>query len=226
MPPAPFQIGLEIGSKRTFAAALDWPGWCRSGRDEAAALNALLAYAPRYARAVASARLAFRAPKGLPALHVIERQSGNATTDFGAPDAIFSSDALPFTAAILRRYTAILTAAWRTLDAAAEAALGHKLSKGPRGGGRDLDKIVEHCWGGEAGYVNRLGGKVTVKTGAPPAETLAQVHQALLDGLAAALRGEIAEHGPRGGKRWTPRRAVRRAAWHILDHAWEIEDRL
>jgi hypothetical protein len=27
------------------------------------------------------------------------------------------------------------------------------------------------------------------------------------------------------GKRWTPRYAAHRIAWHALDHAWEIEDR-
>ena len=31
-------VYLEIGKKRTFAGAIDWPGWCRSGRDEGAAL--------------------------------------------------------------------------------------------------------------------------------------------------------------------------------------------
>ena len=35
-------VALEIGKKRIFASALDWPGWTRSGRDEAAALAALL----------------------------------------------------------------------------------------------------------------------------------------------------------------------------------------
>ena len=38
-------IYLEIGSRRTFAAALDWPGWCRMGRDEPAARQALYDYA-------------------------------------------------------------------------------------------------------------------------------------------------------------------------------------
>jgi hypothetical protein len=44
--------------------------------------------------------------------------------------------------------------------------------------------------------------------------------------LAAGARGELPERGPRGGARWTPRSFVRRVAWHVLDHAWEIEDRL
>jgi hypothetical protein len=34
------------------------------------------------------------------------------------------------------------------------------------------------------------------------------------------------ERVPRSGKLWTPRYFVRRTAWHALDHAWEIEDRL
>jgi hypothetical protein len=31
---------------------------------------------------------------------------------------------------------------------------------------------------------------------------------------------------PLGGKRWPSRYAARRIAWHALDHAWEIEDRI
>ena len=39
-------------------------------------------------------------------------------------------------------------------------------------------------------------------------------------------RGELPDVGPRGGKRWPAPYAIRRSAWHALDHAWEIEDRL
>jgi hypothetical protein len=48
----------------------------------------------------------------------------------------------------------------------------------------------------------------------------------MLDGLTAAAQGKIPAQGPRGGKRWSPRYFVRRVAWHVLDHAWELEDRL
>ena len=84
--PGKFKVYLEVGNRRTFAAALEWPGWCRSGRDEAAALQALFAYGPRYARVLRPARLGFQAPKPAAALVVAERLTGNATTDFGAPD--------------------------------------------------------------------------------------------------------------------------------------------
>jgi hypothetical protein len=42
----------------------------------------------------------------------------------------------------------------------------------------------------------------------------------------AAAAGEVPAQGPRGGTRWPPRYFARRAAWHILDHVWEIEDRI
>ena len=80
------EVYLEIGQTRTFAVALDWPGWCRSGRDEARALQALYDYGPRYARALSNTRLRFRAPSEASALVVVERLTGNATTNFGAPD--------------------------------------------------------------------------------------------------------------------------------------------
>ena len=40
-------VYIETGQKRALAVALDWPGWCRSGRDDSSALEALLQAAPR-----------------------------------------------------------------------------------------------------------------------------------------------------------------------------------
>src|SRR5215472_7694099 len=74
------EVYLEIGRTRTFAVALDWPGWCRSGRDEAGALQALCDYGPRYAHALQQTQLQFRAPSQVSALGVVERLAGNATT--------------------------------------------------------------------------------------------------------------------------------------------------
>ena len=93
--PDGFDMYLETGQKRVFAAAVDWPGWCRSGRDEASALQALCDYASRYARVLQAAQLGFSIPANPTAFSVVERLPGDATTDFGAPGAIPSSDALP-----------------------------------------------------------------------------------------------------------------------------------
>ena len=36
----------------------------------------------------------------------------------------------------------------------------------------------------------------------------------------------LREHAPITERGWPPRYAARRIAWHALDHAWEIEDRV
>jgi hypothetical protein len=215
-------VYIETGKKRTFASAVEWPGWSRSGRNESAALDALLDSAPRYARALRGTRLGFRPPT---ALEVVERLGGTATTDFGAPDVAPSSDGTPIGDAELRRLRSILRASWRTFDAAVGAASGTKLRTGPRGGGRDLGRIVEHVQGAEASYFSMIGGRLGKAGPGDPADELERTRRTVLDAFTSAVRNGVPASGPRGGKRWAPRYFVRRAAWHVLDHAWEIEDR-
>lgn len=219
-------VYLEIGKQRTVAGAIDWPGWCRIGRDEAAALEALVAYGPRYARVLHAAGLAFQAPADVTACGVVERLVGNASTDFGVPDIAPSRDALPIDAPELERFQALLQAYWRAFDAAAQAAVGKELRKGPCGGGRDLHGIIRHVLGADVSYLARLGRQVRLNDDADLRQELDRVRQATLDALAMAARGEMPARGPRGGARWAPRYFVRRAGWHVLDHAWEIEDRI
>jgi hypothetical protein len=219
-------VYLEIGKKRTFAGALDWPGWCRSGRDEAAALKALFDYAPRYAAVLSGSPLAFQMPPSASAFTVLERLQGNATTDFGAPDFAPAYDARPFDRAQLQRSESILKACWRAFDRTARAAAGKELRKGPRGGGRELEAIVGHVQGAEEGYLSRLAWKVGMGEEATLQEKLERTRQAILEALASAAAGGLPERGPRGGLLWRPGYFVRRVAWHVLDHAWEIEDRL
>ncbi len=220
------RVYLEVGEKRTFAGAIDWPGWCRSGRDEGSSLQALAAYGPRYAGALRQARLGFEAPADASALAVVERLQGNATTDFGAPDASPADDAKPVESGDLRRFQTILKACWRTLDAAAGSASGKELTKGPRGGGRDLEAILEHVQGADASYLNRLGWKFAEDTRDALDERIERTRDAIKTALRSAAAGRIPRRGPRGGVHWTARYFVRRLAWHTLDHAWEIEDRV
>jgi len=217
-------VYLEIGKKRTFAGAIDWPGWCRSGRDESAALQALFEAGPRYAHILSRARLGFKPPSDVSEFVVVERLKGNATTDFGAPDLVPGSDSRPIRDVELRRLQTILKACWRALDAAVESAQGQTLRTGPRGGGRNIDGIFQHVQGSEISYLSSLGGKVTRTESQQP--SVEETRQAILKTLIASAHGEIAQRGPRGGKRWVPRYFVRRTAWHVLDHIWEIEDRI
>ena len=218
-------VYLEVGTSRTFAGAVEWPGWCRSGRDEAAALQALADYGLRYSRVVHGGRLKFQAPADASAFNVVERLRGDATTDFGAPGIPPSGDAEPLDEAEQQRQRAVLKACWRAFDAASEAAKGKPLRKGPRGGGRDREKIVRHLLESDRGYLGALGWKLERFDGEALEPAVERTREAMIEGLAASARGEIPAKGPRGGTRWTPRYFVRRTAWHALDHAWELEDR-
>src|SRR5690348_253158 len=151
--PLPTTVIIEQGKQRVFACALDWPGWCRSGRTEEAALAALGAYAPRYAAVVRQAELKF------PSAHtfeVIERRAGGGGTDFGVPSEAAEHDAERLTAAAARRQAALVEAAWQSFDAIVAGAPA-SLRKGPRGGGRERDAIVDHVLGAEVVYARKLG---------------------------------------------------------------------
>ena len=223
--PPPIDVYVEVGTKRTFAGAVDWPGWCRSGRTQEQALEALLGSSERYARVLRGTRLAFRPADDLGAFEVVERLAGDATTDFGAPSMAPSADTPPLVEAGLRRLRTILDACWRAFDSAVGSASGKELRKGPRGGGRELEAIVRHVLGADASYLGRLARKHEADERGDLAAALAGTRTAILEALAAAVRDEIPERGPRGGALWAPRYFGRRVAWHVLDHAWEIEDR-
>ena len=213
------QVYLEIGKKKTFAGAIDWPGWCRVASDEQAALQALKDYGSRYADVLRLAGIELPFPLAGADFEVVERLDGDSGTDFGAPSAIPTTDSKPVDTAELRRLQRLLDACWKTLDKAAGAAAGKELRKGPRGGGRDVEGILQHVLEAEKGYLSRIGGQA----GTADVEAF---RTRVLEALATSSRGEVAPQGPRGGTRWPPRYFARRAAWHILDHAWEIEDRV
>jgi hypothetical protein len=158
-------------------------------------------------------------------LKIVERLTGDATTDFGAPSIAPAADARPFTDRDLDRQVRILRASWRALDRAADAAEGVELTKGPRGGGRELPAIVGHVVGAEASYARRILAKTPAVDGVDAVAARDDVREAAVEALERAATGDLPERGPRGGKLWSARYFVRRAAWHVLDHAWEIEDR-
>jgi hypothetical protein len=225
--PSLTDVYLERGSKRVFAGGLAWPGWCRSGRDETAALEALVAFGPRYAEVVRGAGAGrYRIPRSPEELAVAERLKGDATTDFGAPSIAPSADDRPLDARELRRQLATLEACWVAFDRMAEASGGRPLAKGPRGGGRDLDAIVGHVAGAEASYVRRLGATPPTVAGGEEAAAWPEIRACVLEAVTRGVSDGLPTAGPRGGKIWKLRYFVRRTAWHVLDHAWEIEDRV
>jgi hypothetical protein len=213
----PTSVYLEVGKKRVFACAVDWPGWCRSGKTEQLALEALADYVPRYAAVAKQARIAFPSTAG-DLLRVVEQLPGSATTDFGAPGEAAASDGRPLDGAEAERITALVRASWAVFDRIA-AGTPEELRKGPRGGGRDRDKMIGHVLGAEVSYARKLGIKHR-----QPAIDDQDAIATVRDDIAAVLAtpSDGAALVPKG---WLPRYAARRVAWHVLDHAWEMQDR-
>ncbi|MEP6697947.1 MAG: hypothetical protein ABJA34_13875 [Pseudonocardiales bacterium] len=199
--PSPIRTYLEVGKTWIFACALDWPGWCRRGRGEEGAIDALLDYADRYA-VVAGSRFTPGEPT------IVGRVPGNMTTDFGAPGVPGGWDAKPLGVTETAQHTGLLARCWEVFDEVVATAPS-ALPKGPRGGGRDRDAIVDHVREAERGYAPKVGVRV------PPRTPWPQQRATLLEALRAGVPDA----------RWPARYSIRRLAWHLLDHAWEIEDK-
>jgi hypothetical protein len=165
-----------------------------------------------------SSRLGFVPPKGGGALKVSERVKGDATTDFGAPGMPYSKDGMPLKSDELKRLLTTLERCWTAFDSTAEAHTRASLRTGPRGGGRSVAKMISHVLEADRAYVSRIGGSSP--------DDMDGMRETFIETLMARAGGEEPPPNPRRTKPlWVPRYAVRRSAWHALDHAWEIEDR-
>lgn len=204
-------VYIETGQKKVFVSAYDWPGWSRGAKTEGAALEALATYAPRYA---AIASVAGRTLPS-PTFAIIDRIAGSGTTDFGVPHELAPRDTTRITKDKAGELADLVQAAWSSFDAGVAVA-PPTLAKGPRGGGRDRDKVVEHVLAAEQAYAAKLGLKLSLP---PYSDPLAV--KAFRDAIVEVLRAA----GPPAPKRWPVRYATRRIAWHVLDHLWEIEDK-
>ena len=210
------KVYLETTPKKTFASAIDWPGWSRSGKTEEAALDALAAYAERYGDVARATHRRFPTNIEPAELEVVERAQGNGGTEFGVPSRVSKADTRPTSADEAKLLAGIVEAAWALFDRTATQA-PESLRKGPRGGGRDTSKVVTHVNEADHAYAREVGLKV------PPPTTpraVAAMRAAVLDVLRQPSDGS-----PLADRRWTARYAAHRIAWHALDHAWEIEDR-
>ena len=217
MPTDRIDIGEEVVPKRTFIWALDWPGWCRSGKDRDLAIASLIDHADRYARVAKQAGLSFP-PVTADALHTVESGTGGTGTEFGVPSSITDADRRRVTAKEAERIAAIVEAAWTVFDRVAFKSPA-ELRKGPRGGGRDRDKMIGHVIEADHAYAREIGVRVRTPTLDDRAAVEAE-RAAMLEVLRRPSDGS-----PLADRKWTLRYAARRIAWHALDHAWEMEDR-
>jgi len=195
------RVYIEEGTTSVFAVSLDWPGWCRRAKSPDLAIQALDEYRERYAKIVTGT---FRPG----AFEIVGTEKGNGTTDFGAPDARGPWDLVPLTTRELNRQIAVLRDCWNYFDAIVDAA-PNAMRRGPRGGGRDRDAVVDHVREAERAYCSRAGARVAPRT---PWDEQRDV-------VITTLRSKNAIAA------WPPAYAIRRCAWHVVDHAWEIEDK-
>ena len=217
MPKARIDIAEEAGAKKAFVWAIDWPGWCRDGKTVELAREALVAYAPRYAKVVKVARLEMPTA-GVDLLKTVDSVKGGGGTEFGVPSEITRADRRRVTGTEAERLASLVAAAWTVFDRVA-AGSPAELRKGPRGGGRDRDKMIGHVIEADHAYAREIGIRLKEPTFGDHAAVDAE-RAAVLDLLRRPSDG-----GPLADRKWTQRYAARRIAWHALDHAWEMEDR-
>lgn len=217
----PIRVMIERGRKKPVAVAIafDWPGWERSGRSEADALDVLARYRPRFAEVAALAGLAGGLAEA-GEMDVVERLEGLGMTDFyGVSMWSAESEKEQMTEAGCERKIALLRAAWAYFDAAASRV--SEVRKGPRGGGRARDEIVGHAYGAEVvEFAPKVGVRSPEETWRNPTPERLRAHR---DRLCEAIR----EFNARTAitRSWTVQFVIRRCCYHMLDHAWELEDK-
>jgi len=215
----PIRVMLEHGKKkRVVACAFDWPGWDRSARIGEDVLAVLAAYRPRYTRVAELA--GYGTEYGATGeLEVVEQVEGIGMTDYyGLSGRAAAPEGDAMTDPECERKIALLRACWITFDDMA-ARVSDELKKGPRGGGWEKDRIIGHVNGAEINeFAPKVGVKVPLETKDDP-KALRAYREAFVEGI----RAHHARSEP--ARSWALQFLIRRCAWHMLDHAWELEDR-
>ena len=213
------RVILEIGKKRrVVAGAMDWPGLDRWGTSENDALGKLSSYLPRYAGVAERAGTGGAFARAREA-EVVERVPGSSSTDFwGIAHVPSQIEGEVLSPADLERRLDLLRACWAYFDDVA-GRVSHELRPGSRGGGRSREQIIRHVYGNEpANFSRKVGVRTELAVVLTP-EGLATHRHEFLD----AIRAYNAEGKP--ARTWPIQFLVRRTAQHVMDHAWEMEDR-
>jgi hypothetical protein len=213
------RVTLEIGpkGKKVAAVAPDWPGLERGARTEQAAIEHLLSYVPRYATVtkLAGMEAAFATLTGV---EVIEHYPGTGSTDFWGISFAFSGldqQAMPSEA--LERELRLMRACWAFFDEV-RSRVSAEMRRGPRGGGRDRDRIVRHTFGAEQDWAKKLGVLTPLE-----AMLTGEGLNAHRDAYCNAIRALHSQS--KMARTWPLRYLIRHTAFHTLDHSWEMEDK-
>ena len=213
------RVTLEIGpkGKKVVAVAPDWPGLERGAKTEQAAIEHLRSYVPRYAAVTKRAGMETEFAT-IPVIDVVERYPGTGSTDFwGISFAYSGIDQQAISSEALERELTLMQACWAFFDDV-RLRVPAELQRGPRGGGRDRDKIVRHVFANEQDWVKKLD-VITPDEAMLTAEGM-NAHR---DDYCNAIRAFHSQS--KMARTWPLRYLVRHTAYHTLDHAWEMEDK-
>ena len=212
---------VEHGTKdkRSVAFALDWPGWSRGAKTADVARETLEAYRERYRPIAVLAGMADEFDAAGP-LEVVEDRVGTGSTDFwGISFSPSSTEHGPMDEAELDRKLALLQAAWAFFDGVA-ARVSPEMRAGPRGGGRDRNRIIRHVIRNESeAFAKQVGLRI------PEEGALGPALPAYREAYLAAIRDYNAGKVEKKMRSWSLPFLIRHSAFHTLDHAWEMEDK-
>ena len=218
----PVRTVLESGpkAKRFVAFALDWPGWSRGAKGADLALETLESYRERYRPIAQIAGMAGEFEAAGP-LEITEERVGTGSTDFwGISFSPSSTEHGPMSDAEFDRAVTLLRACWEFFDGVA-ARVSPEMRRGPRGGGRDRDRIIRHTIRNESEeFAKQVGIRIPEEAALSP-DGLRQHRKDYIIAMRAYNAGEVA----RKMRSWTLPFLIRHSAYHTLDHAWEMEDK-
>ncbi|MBA3826783.1 MAG: hypothetical protein H0X24_23170 [Ktedonobacterales bacterium] len=175
------------------------------------------AYLPRYAPVAHLAKMGAEFA-AIATVDAVERYPGTGSTDFWGISFAFSGiDQQAMSREELERELTLMQACWTFFDEV-RARVSAEMLKGPRGGGRDRDRIVRHTLGAEQDWAAKLG--LRPPDGTPLTDAGLRAHR---DDYCMAIRAFHAES--KLARTWPLRYLIRHTAFHTLDHAWEMEDK-
>ena len=218
----PVRTVIERGpkGKKSVAFSLDWPGWSRGAKSPELALETLASYRERYRPIPDLAGMAREFDAAGP-LEIVEDRVGTGSVDFwGISFSPSSTEQGPMGEAELDRAIALLQASWTFFDSVA-ARVSPEMRKGPRGGGRDRNRIIRHTIRTESEDFAKQVGLRIPEEGALTPDGLWRHRETYVEAMRAYNAGEVAKRM----RSWTLPFLIRHSAFHTLDHAWEMEDK-
>jgi hypothetical protein len=206
--------------KRSVAFAIDWPGWSRGAKTAEIAVETLEAYRERY-RPIADLAGMAREFDAAGPLEIVEDRIGAGSTDFwGISFSPSTTEHGPLSDAEFDRSITLLQACWTFFDAVA-ARVSPEMRKGPRGGGRDRNRIIRHTIRTESeDFAKQVGLRIPEEAALTP-DGLRQHRKTYVEAMRAYNAGEVEKRM----RSWTLPFLIRHSAFHTLDHAWEMEDK-